>query len=378
MILINLFIKSQTIEEKRENAAYFKNGDFIYIYNMQNNKTINIIKYDLGLKVVKSFTKNYEKKVCKSDGNNLYSITLFDSTINIKVQFAKWKHSCGLNTILDFNLNELKTDEWAEPYQVTGWKYIWGEVPATSSYNPINESVYEKDVKNKLAISEVGPLLSFYNDRDSSSFQVANYGVTNGKKKYAGFYLLKYMNKNDKVAYLNKYPFFDFKEAQDDYGTYMEFYPDYVVREGQNYLIPFAQKISEVTRHTWVSKNGHKEVTFSGKYQIAGVGVLEVNSGDMSLKIFKYDRGKIKKTLRYEFVSGFKGKDINNFSILTKNFPSVDDKLGLKPNQQYIYTKDGEKLDDSGKHLQILLLDSKSYIKFDFDKSSYKMTKVFL
>lgn len=373
-ILVNLTINSQVVTGELEEPIFHAYKDNIYTFNLEDKKVFHIRKYDLNLNLLSSYDKKMEKSI---SGNWAVSFSEKDIVANfaynkIKISF-KQKPVPGCNLSLDFDLKEMSSQVtedlgYFKPNYVL---YNQSNVrrPKTS-YNSFNEENYEKEVKQKNNIKQIGPMLSLQNtNNNKQTFQIANFKDEVSERFYNGFFVLT--EEEGKAVQFKKFEFLNFENIKKEQNTFMEFYPYLVKDNGKSFLIPFSQKIHRRARKYSNISQTSEEID---AYYIIGIGVLELNKTDGSIQYNIYDRKGHDKDLMEEYIVDFEGKDLNQYTVLLRNL--YNELSTYNKTCWSVYNQTGEKLKECDKNKVYYFTNKGYYIFFNIAKKGYTLEKV--
>ncbi|HWY36555.1 MAG TPA: hypothetical protein VNX68_18070, partial [Nitrosopumilaceae archaeon] len=225
-------LKSQSIEEKLGNAYLFNHENYIYIYNLENERIFNIRKYDMDLKLMATYSKTLPKNVASSIKIDLFFVSRGDSTINAYFQLSKEKMlpsnyaRKGTRVELDYNLKELISEETSSDSPLLPLTLHSEDEFGLNHYRPIEGDILGNNVKTKYSIPNIGHTTQLSKYKDGHSLLFGNYKEGADKKNYKGFFILNY-EKDSIVTSMKKYPFFSFNsDPKKDTSFLIEFYTD--------------------------------------------------------------------------------------------------------------------------------------------------------
>lgn len=374
--LISCLGYSQSITGDLKNAVFRSCNGYFYIYNLESNKIFHIRKYNKEFDLVASYDKKLEDKVY--DGS--YAVKFQESEIFIKFQTGKFKMGLrpkpvpGFKLIISYDLKEIESEKLES---IGGMVYLeshytqYNSVQEENGTNSFNNDDFEKEVLKKHDIKEIGPLVSMQNDNKTQTFQIANYNDVEGKYKYNGFYVLT--EAGNKAIKFKKYAFLDFEELNKEKSTFMQFYPNLVKNNRNSFLIPFAQKVyrKESICHGTGQNRFCSDVDV---YYIVGTGVIELSKVDGTIKTKIFDRKGITKKLKEETIAGFEGASIDEYYLLTRNWPTA---LNVFKNTCWtLYTNEGEKFQECDKGTIYEFANTDYFVKFEPGKDGFSLTKV--
>lgn len=381
------YLSAQTVEDKLEGARMSQIGKYLYVYNVQDRKQVNVKKYDLNLALIASYTKKLEKKSAEinmpmSPARELWTIDFGEGGMEMNVQTTKEKKvMLSMSAAqypreryvihLDYDLKEVSFEEATsnETLPLLSMDaYVGNSIdrPITDGGDyPLDKSA-EETMMSQNGIYEKGPNVSA--KAGPAIITAANYKESSEEKKYRGFYLMKTEGNNTPLV--KKYNYFEFKDLAKQDELYMEFYPELVKVNDNTVYIPFAQKTKNK-----ITVQGQFGPTTVYKFCIMGVGVLEVDAKTMSMKNFVYDRKYVSDKLMAEYVIDFQVKSLQDFALCTMNFQEQI-VTSFTKTQFFIYNQSGVVYDEKEKKQQIILTGTKEYITFKSEGGSYTLSKV--
>ena len=376
LTLLTIVCKGQIVNGDLKQPIFQIYKDNIYVFNIENDKVFHIRKYNKNLDLLKSFDKKLEES-CEGgyalyfQENEIYTCFQNDRP---KMGF-KPKPRPGFEMNLSYDLTEMKSENLADVGAIKYTVNMYGQASARdikSSYNSFNSEDFEKEVKQKYSIKEIGPMLSVQNTNNKKqTFQVTNYKDDASERFYNGFYVLT--EEGGKATQFKKFEFLGFENVSKEKNCFMEFYPNLVRDNGNSILIPFAQKTHRIA--TKIQAVGQvRDAIKVDAYFIMGLGVIEINkaTGGINTKIF--DRKDIDRDLMEEYIVGFEAKDLNSYSFLLRNL--FYEFSNFKKTCWSIYNQGGEKMKEWDKNKIYEFTNLGHYIVFDFAKKGYTLEKI--